>query len=110
MAETATQLRSEQKQNLSVNFSCKIAEERFAGGTYYTTVTLPGADEYSSAMPLELRSDRSLGQTGQVVRIAADLGGAYLKSFSREEVDPRTGVVSMRTVRPIRNVLDARLA
>lgn len=89
-----------------VNITGKIEESRSAQGKYYTTVKLPGADEYDQPTPLELRSDRPLGEIGAIVTCRASLGGFYRKSYQRDEVDQRTGqIIGKRTIRPVVNAL-----
>lgn len=107
MAEAVALARGEAaRSELVVTITGKVEEMRQAGGVYYSTIKIPAADEYSSPMPFEVRSQRPLGPVGSVQTISAKLSGFYRKSYKVEDVDSRTGVIHARTVRPVVNALD----
>lgn len=92
---------------LEVSLMGKIDEVRYANERYFAVILTPGPDQYSSAVPYEVRSDRQLGKQGDVVDLRCRVGGYFKKSYQVDDVDPRTGqVLGKRTVRPVVNCLD----
>lgn len=92
---------------LEVSITGKLVESRRAERHFYSTLLIPGPDEYSSAVPFEVRSERKIGENGEVVSVRCFVGGYFKKTYEVDDVDPRTGEVrGKRKVRPIVNTLD----
>lgn len=80
----------------------KIQETRAHEGRIYTTILSPAQDEYSSPSVVEVRSDRRIGQTGELVRCTVKISGFLGRPFAT--VDKDTG--ERRQVRQCRIMLD----
>lgn len=81
----------------------KLLEQRRHEGSYYSVIVAPAPDAYSQPVPLEVRSDRSLGAQGEMVSVNCQVGGVRGRHYELQ--DKNTGEV--RKVKPIRVTLDA---
>lgn len=104
MVEAAVQLRPDAKSDvLNVVISGKLVDQRKHDGTFYSTLVAPAPDAYSSPMPFEVRSRKTLGSRDQVVSVPCRLGGFFRRTF--DTTDRNTGEV--RRVKPVIMTLDA---
>lgn len=104
MVEAAVQLRPELSgAALQVTISGLLREQRKHDGTFYSTIIMPAADVYSSPMPFEVRSQRSLGARDEVVTVPCKVSGFFRRTY--DVTDERTGEV--RRVKPVVLTLDA---
>ena len=98
MVEAAVQLRPSQNTDaLKVVVTGMLRDQRKHEDTFYSVVVMPAPDEYSSPVPFEIRSKRSLGAKDQIVSVPCRLGGFFKPKYT--VVDKRTG--EERLVRPI---------
>lgn len=105
MVDVAVALRPELAQDaLKVVINGKLLEQRKHDGLFYSTIVSPAPDQYSSPMPFEVRSHRSLGAREEVVSVPCKVGGFFRRSYDTKP-DERTG--ETRRVRPIVLTLDA---
>ncbi|MBB3345965.1 hypothetical protein [Sphingomonas sp. BK069] len=86
-----------------MNISGKLVEQRYASPHYYSVLLVASSDEYAHPVPFEIRSDRRLGDLNSIVRVRAQLGGYYRRSY--KVTDTQTGEI--RTVRPVQMTLTA---
>lgn len=91
------------RQKLDVTIVGKIVEFRRAEGTYFTTIVSAAEDVFSSPVPFEVRSTRSLGRNTEVVTVNCRVGGYYRRSF--ETKPDQHGEI--RRVTPVVVCLDA---
>lgn len=80
----------------------RVQEKRRAGEHVYTVITLPAPDEYSAPMFAEIRSEKSIGDKGDDVKVTVRLGGFRAKPFKYTNED---GEVIQR--RPVNNAFIA---
>lgn len=81
----------------------KIVGVRRYDGTFFSSLMLPAADEFSRPQVLEIRSDRRLGDKDEVVDVTVRLAGFYGRRFKVTDRD--TG--EERVVQSVVNVLEA---
>lgn len=75
-----------------------------SGKRVLTLLKLKAADEFSSAQTVEVRSARSLGAIGDVVRIRVMVGG-YGRNYEAKREDPETGEITRAMVNTAENSL-----
>lgn len=80
----------------------KVTHTRRHEKKFYTTITIPAADEYSSPQLVEVRSSSRVGDVDELVSIRARLGGYAGRPF--KATDRETGEI--RTVRQVQHTVD----
>jgi len=82
----------------------KIVETRFVNKTHYTQIVLPAPDEYSNPQRIEIASSQRLGQKGDQIIQACDIGGYLGKEFfvtdqqTGEKISRRAVIMSLRAI------------
>lgn len=83
--------------------SGKLIEQRRHEGEFFSIIVAAALDQFSPPIPLEVRSERSLGAQGDIVNVRCIVGGYRARQF--QQTDRNTGEV--RKVSPIRMTLRA---
>lgn len=81
----------------------KVTDRRRHEKSFFTRILTPAPDPYSRPQTLEIRSKATLGQVGDEVVVAVQLGGYTRKPF--RFTDKETGETTMVT--PVDHTLDA---
>lgn len=83
--------------------SGKLIEQRRHEGEFFSVVLAAAKDQFSPPVPLEVRSDHSLGSQGEIINVRCAIGGYRARQF--QQTDRNTGEV--RRVSPVRMTLRA---
>lgn len=83
--------------------SGKLVEARKHAGEFFSVILAAAKDAFSPPVPLEVRSDKPLGNRDELVSVRCTIGGYRSRTF--EQTDRDTGEV--RRVSPVRMTLRA---